>query len=64
MLGPWGQSRVKAIQRVGRDDELQAGTQTAHETPAAAGVMRASYAEHGPVVNEVHFTGQAERAAP
>jgi hypothetical protein len=46
-----------------RDDELQAGTQTAHEALACAGVMRTTYAEDGPVVSEVHFTGQAEQTA-
>jgi len=34
-----------------RDDELEAGTQTADETPAGTGVMRTTDAEHGPVVS-------------
>jgi len=49
---------------VGRDDEFHAGTRAADETPTGQGIVGTTDAEDGPVVSEVHFTGQAEQAAP
>ncbi len=46
------------------DHELQTGTQAAHETPAGARVVGTTDAEEGPVISDVHLTGQAEQPAP
>jgi hypothetical protein len=48
---------------VGRDDELQAGTQAAHETPTSPRVVGTTDAEDGPVISEVHLTGHTEQSA-